>query len=500
MLDLQAFYQGAALLLDGWVLLAVIGGVAWGVLFAAVPGLSGTTAMAVLLPFTFSMSPLHALVLLIATFSGSMWGGAIPAVLINTPGSPAAIFTALDGYPMTRKGRASEALGISLASSVLGGAIGALLLLLLIVPLARFTLRFGPAEMFVVALFGLTVVAALAGRDFFKGMLAGVFGMLIGLIGLSPTGEERATFGLIELYDGVPLMPVLIGLIALPELTELMLRPRSDTASGDRPSLPRILKGCATVLRHPRLVLQSSVLGVSIGALPGAGGTIASIIAYNEGRRTSRAPETFGEGAPEGVIAAESANNAQEGGSLATMLALGLPGSSGTAVLLGALIMQGWAPGPRLVIDNAPIVYGALLSAFLNLFALYLLGLAACGIGARLARAPVSNLVPAVFILTCLGAYMVRGAVFDVYLLILFGAIGWLMRRHGYQPAAVVLGIILGPMADVQLVRIYQSFPEGIWIIFQRPISLALLAALALVLVLSARRRRQAGRGEGAAR
>ena len=247
-------------------------------------------------------------------------------------------------------------------------------------------------------------------------------------------------------------------------------------------------------------MLQSSVLGVMIGALPGAGGTIASIIAYNEGRRTSRTPEAFGKGTPEGVIAAESANNAQEGGSLATMLALGLPGSSGTAVLLGALIMQGWAPGPRLVIDNAPIVYGALLSSFVNLFALFGLGLAACGVGARLARAPASNLVPSVFILTCLGAFMVRGSVFDVYLLIIFGAIGWVMRRHGYQPAAVVLGIILGPMADVQLVRIYQSFPEGIWIIFQRPISLALLAALALVLVLSARRRRRAGRREGAAR
>jgi len=486
MFDVDAFLQATQLVIDWWMVPLVVFGVFWGIVFSAIPGLSGSTGMAVLLPFCFTLGPLYGLVLLLGVYTGAMWGGAIPAILINTPGSAPAIFTGLDGYPMARQGKASEALGMSIMASVAGGLVGSLALMVIIFPLASVTLRFGPPEMFMVAIFGLTIVSALAGKAFSKALLAGMFGMFLGMVGLSHTGTMRATFGSVDLLDGIPLMPVLIGMVAMPELFNLMARSSTKlSVDGQLPSLRRVWQGCVQTLQRPKILLQSSFVGLFVGALPGTGGDVASIVAYNESRRLSDRPDLYGKGNPDGLIAAEAANNSQEGGAIATMLALGFPGSSGTAVLLGALIMQGWVPGPRLFTENAPIVYAAILSTFFSLFALLALGILMCGVGARISRAPAKIVVPCIVVLTFIGAYVIRSSLFDVMILFVFGLLGWAMRRRGYPPAAVILGLVLGPMADAELVRIYQSFPEGIWAIFTRPISGLMAAVVAFFLLRS---------------
>lgn len=472
-LNTGAIVDGFLLVLDWRVIPLILGGVFWGIMFGAIPGFTGGVAMAVILPFTIPMPPLLALVLLLAIYTGSLWGGAVPAILLNTPGSPAAVCTTLDGYPMTRSGRASEALGISIMSSTLGGLIGIIALFFVIYPLGAFTLKFGPAEMFMVAVFGITIVASLAGKNFAKGLLAGAIGMLIGLIGISTTGADRVTFGVVELLDGVPIIPALIGLIAISELFVLTEQKfiSGDSISEERP-FQKVLAGCRTALRHYKLIIRSGLIGLGIGALPAAGGTVASIVSYNEARRLSADPDSYGRGNPAGIVAAEAANNASEGGSLATMLALGIPGSSGTAVLLGALILQGWIPGPRLFIDHADVIYGALLAEFLDLIVLMGMGIVFAVYGARVANIQTRILIPCVVVLTVLGAYVGRLIILDIWMLFGFGALGWLLKRHDYPTISVVLGIILGPLADGELVRIYQAFPEGIWIIFQRPISI----------------------------
>jgi putative tricarboxylic transport membrane protein len=483
LLDIGAIIDGFLLVLDWRVIPIVLGGVFWGILFGAIPGFTGGLAMAVILPFTIPMPPLLALVLLLAVYTGSLWGGAVPAILLNTPGSPAAVCTTLDGYPMTRSGKAPEALSISIIASELGGMTGVLALFFVIYPLGAFTLKFGPAEMFMVAVFGITIVASLAGKNFAKGLLAGAIGMLIGLIGISTTGADRATFGVVEMLDGIPIIPALIGLIAISELFVLIEQKfiAGDSVGNDRP-FQRVLAGCRTALCYPKVIIRSSLIGLGIGALPAAGGTVAGIVSYNESRRLSADPESFGRGNPVGIIAAEAANNASEGGSLATMLALGIPGSSGTAVLLGALILQGWIPGPRLFIDHADVIYGALLAEFLDLAVLMGLGIMIAVYGAKIIHIPTRILIPCVIVLTVMGSYMVRYVILDVWLLFAFGALGWLLKRRDYPTISVVLGLILGPLADGELVRIYQAFPEGIWIIFQRPISLGLVV---LTVVLS---------------
>jgi len=476
LLDIAAIVKGFHLVLDWRVVPLIFGGVLWGILFGAIPGFTGGVAMAVILPFTIPMPPILALVLLLAVYTGSLWGGAVPAILLNAPGSPAAVCTTLDGYPMTRSGKGAEALGISIMASTLGGLIGVIALFFVIFPLGVFTLKFGPAEMFMVAVFGITIVASLAGKNFAKGLLAGAIGMLIGLIGISTTGADRATFGIVEILDGIPIIPVLIGLIAISELFVLTEQGfiSGDSVDKGRP-FQKVLAGCRIALSYPKEIVRSALIGLSIGALPAAGGTVASIVSYNESRRLSTDPDSYGEGNPAGIVAAESANNASEGGSLATMLALGIPGSSGTAVLLGALILQGWIPGPRLFIDHADVIYGALLAEFLDLAVLMAMGIVCAMYGAKIANIQTKILIPCVVVLTVMGAYVVRLVVLDIWLLFAFGALGWLMKRHDYPPISIVLGLILGPLADSELVRIYQAFPEGIWIIFQRPISLGLV-------------------------
>lgn len=486
MLDLASIGQGFALLLDLNVILMMVFGLLFGIITGAIPGFSTPLAISVMLPLTFTMSPLVAIVFLTAVYAGGNFGSSISAILLNIPGSPQAIVTGLDGYPLTRMGRAHEALGTSVAASATGNLIGSFFLILVMPLIVVIALMFGPPEMFLVGVLGLVVIAALH-NSFLKAVIAGMFGVLISTIGMSSTGAIRGTHGYFELMDGIPVIPALVGLIGFSELFYMLQKAYvSDTPNQphDRRSTWRqLMSGYRTTFRYPVALLRSSSIGVLIGALPGAGATISSVVSYNEAQRYSKNPEAFGKGSSEGLLSAESANNASEGGALALMLALGIPGGLATAVLIGALMLQGLIPGPRLFMEQPQLVYGVMLAQFLTSVMLLLVGLAVCFYAARIVNITTAVLIPLIAVFSIIGTYAISLLMFDVGLMLLFAALGILLRRHDYPLIAVVLGIVLGPILDRQLLRVHQTFGGvELSIFLDRPVSLVLLGLLAISL------------------
>ncbi len=471
-MDFAPFIDGFSMIFGLKYIALMFGGVAFGLIMGAIPGLTGSMGIALLLPFTYSMDALDALVLLLSVYSGGLFGGGITAVLINTPGSPANLATVMDGYPMTLKGEAEKALGLGLYSSVIGGMIGCIFLLLVMEPLAAISLEFGPPEMFMIAIFGLTIVGSL-NKNILKSIYAGLFGILLGTIGMSPVGNIRGTFDNMYLLDGIPLIPALIGFLAIPELFNLISRSYVAQEFSQQLSGKKILFAVREIAQRPLLTLQSAFIGVLVGVMPAAGATIASLLSYNQAKQWSKKQEQFGTGIPEGIIASETANNASEGGALATMFVLGIPGSSSTAMLLGALMLKGWIPGPKLFLDNREIIYASLSSLFIQQFVMLAVGLALCVFAARVIAVPTKFLVPCIILFTILGAFSTRNALFDAALMFGFGMIGWLMKKGEFPVMPVILGIILGPIADRELLRTMQMF-DNFWIIFTRPITLGL--------------------------
>lgn len=476
MIEWQALMDGINEFMTWFNFLLIILGLFLGVVLGAIPGLTGSLGIALMLPITFTMDPLPAFVFLIAIYTGGLFGGAITAVLINTPGSPAAVATTLDGYPLTQQGQSGRALGLAVGSSAIGGFIGACVLLVIIQPLATVALKFGPTEMFVVAVFGLTIISSIQEGGFIKSVFAGLFGVLIGTIGMTDTGAMRGTFGNVYLLDGIPMIPALIGLFAISELFFLAEKQFVAKQANNQSYSLQILKGIKEVFKHPFNVIRSSAIGVFVGALPAAGSTIASLLSYNEAKRFSKRKSEFGKGNEEGIIAAESANNASEGGALATMLVLGIPGSASTAMLLGAVIMQGWVPGPRLFIDQSTVLYGVIFSMIVGLLFLILVGgIVSLGAG-RVINIPTRILIPIIVVFALIGAFATRNMLFDAFLVFIFGVIGWYLRRNNYPVIAVVLGLILGPIADTELLKSVQLHgADTLMAFFTRPVSLVLI-------------------------
>lgn len=476
MIEWDSFVNGIFLFLEWQNFVYIILGLTLGVVLAAIPGFTGSLGIAIMLPLTFSMEPLSAFVFLLSIYTGGLYGGAITAILINTPGSPAAVATTLDGYAMTKKGYAAKALGLSVGASTIGGFIGIVILILIIQPLASFALKFGAPEMFMIAVFGLTIIASIKGGSFTKSIYAGLFGILIGTIGMTNSGAMRGTFGNVNLIDGIPIIPALIGLFAVSELFFLLEKKYIASKETQDLSAKQLVSGVKTVLKYPFNVLRSSAIGVFIGALPAAGSTVASIMSYNEGKRASKKPDEFGKGSEEGIIAAESANNSSEGGALATLLVLGIPGSASTAMLLGAIIMQGWVPGPRLFIDHSDVLYGVLFSELVQEIFLLFIGGALALLAGRVVNVPTRILIPVITLFAIIGAFAVKGSLFDAFLVFFFGVLGWYLRKNDYPTIAVVLGLILGPIADQELARTVQLYGENTLLAFvQRPISLVIL-------------------------
>ncbi|MGB3424309.1 MAG: tripartite tricarboxylate transporter permease [Castellaniella sp.] len=504
MFELDSILGGAAMLADWSVIVMLLLGLLFGIITGAIPGFSTPLAISVMLPVTFPMSPLVAIVFLTAIYAGGNFGASISSVLLNIPGSPQAIMTGLEGYPMTRQGRAHEALGIALTASATGNLVGSFFLILVMPLIVLFALKFGPPEMFLVGVLGMTIIASLD-RSFLKVMIAGMFGVLISTTGMSSTGAVRGTFGYFELMDGIPIIPALIGLIGFSELYYMLKKQQlTDNAAAAATSRSaawaQLIKGYRQTFSYPVTLLRSCGLGVIVGALPGAGATIAAVIGYNEAKRGSKTPEQFGKGAPEGLIGAESANNASEGGALALMLALGIPGGLSTAVLIGALMLQGLIPGPRLFMDSPDLVYGVMLAQFVTSACLLGVGLLVCFWAVRIVHVPTSVLIPVIAVFSIAGTYAVQLLMFDVWLMLIFAVLGIVLHRFGYSLIAVVLGIVLGPILDSELLRTYQAYGGiGPSVFLQRPVALILLALLVFSLVTAVLRMRRQKAKEAAA-
>lgn len=449
-----------------WVnLAAVVIGVIAGICVGALPGLSATMAISVLIPFTFGMDPLVALGMMAGIYNGAMYGGSIPAVLLRIPGTPAAVATSFDGYPMAQKGQGGYALQVAVVSSSIGGIASALVLMLLAPPLAKVTLLFGPAEIFWVAVFGMSAIVFLLGGDVLKGLVSACFGIFVSLIGADTiTGYDRYTFGHLELLDGINIVVLLVGLYALPPAIALLEEVLDvDTSNTGRLNTISIWKAIPGMLKYWKTWLRSSVIGVLIGILPGAGGSMAAFLSYNEARRASSNPDEWGLGEPEGVAASETSNNADTASALIPALTLGIPGTSVAAVMLGGLLIHGLQPGPMLFRENPGVVFGFMWQFLFAAMLLIVLGGAlATNSFAQVLRLPRPLLGAIIIALVFVGVYSINGRLFDVYLMLGFGFIGYFMDKLKFPLPPVVLGLILGGFAEQNL-RLALRIGGGDW-------------------------------------
>ncbi|MBI2204887.1 MAG: tripartite tricarboxylate transporter permease [Candidatus Rokubacteria bacterium] len=480
---LQNLGMGFAIALMPVNLLYCFVGVLIGTAIGVLPGIGPVTAVAVLLPLTFGMNPTSGLIMLAGIYYGSQYGGSTTAILINTPGESASIMTCLDGYQMARKGRAGPALGMAAIGSFIAGTIGVVLLMFLARPLVTVALSFGPAEYFALMLLALCTLGGIVGQSVAKGLLAGAFGLFLGTIGADPmTGAARFTYGIPSLLDGLEFLPVAIGLFAVAEVLTTAERSLEreiyDTRIAGLLPTREDWRACRVTL--PR----ASLIGFVIGVLPGAGSTLASMLAYLAEKRASRYPERFGTGVIEGVAAPEAANNAASAGAMVPLLTLGVPGSGTTAVMLGALMLWGLRPGPLLFEKNADLVWGLIASMYVGNVMLLILNLPLIGLWVRLLRVPTRVLLPLILVFSFTGTYAVSNNVFDLYVMVTFGIIGFVLQRYEFPVAPIVLGLILGPMLETHLRRAL-ILSRGDWSTFvERPISAFLLAAVVVYLAL----------------
>ena len=474
--------QGLLANLNPAMLLLVLVGTLSGMAIGAMPGLSATMGVALLVPFTFAMEPTSGLILLGAFYMGAIYGGSFTAILVNAPGTPSSIATTFDGYPLTKKGRSEYAIVGATMGSFVGGIIGVIALIFLAPPLAQFSLRFGPQEYFWVAIFGLTIIASLATESLLKGLIGCLIGLLLATVGIAPVGGDvRFIFGESTLQGGIPLVPALIGLFTIPEIIRLVARRTRDAALADddqqkKDTLWGMVKD---VLSRWGNLLRSSLIGAAVGILPGAGGSIANLIAYNEAKRASKHPETFGTGEIDGVIAPESANNATVGGGLIPTLTLGVPGTPPDAIILGVLLLQGLRPGAQLFETSGPLVYTFIIALAVAAVMMVPVGLiAGRGLQRGIMALPVRYLAPSITVLAIVGAYAIRNSVFDVFIMLALGVVAYLLNRVGIGGAPIVLGLVLGTIAETGLVQgiLTSSGEEMPWLtFFTRPISIVLL-------------------------
>lgn len=478
--NLMAAFGG---LLSWQPLLVIVCGVLAGILVGAMPGLSPSMGVALLVPFTYGMSPTLALILLVSVYIAACYGGSITAITINAPGTAASMVTTFDGYPLTAQGRPGMALGVSVVSSSVAGMIGALLLIFFSVPLAAVAVRFHPAEYFALALFGLATVASLAGKKWLKAFIAAALGLALNTVGTDPiSGAERFTFGFSALSDGFNLIPALIGLFAISEvLTAISQKDfeakSTSTKGGEWPRWRDYWKLKFTIL-------SSSLIGTVVGIFPGAGSTIASFLSYDFAKRTSRTPEAFGKGSLSGVAAAESANSASVGGALVPLLTLGIPGSATSAVLIGAMMIHKLTPGPMLFYNKPDIIYGLFAAMLLANLVLLLVGLLGSRLWVKITAVPRVPLYTLITLMCVIGCYASRNSLFDVYCGIAFGLLGWVMKRYGFPVAPVILGLVLGSVAESNFRRAIMM--DGSEVFFARPLSaiLLILAALSFLIPL----------------
>jgi len=465
-----------------------LGGVVAGTVIGSLPGLTATMAVAVLVPITFSMTPASALILMGAIYTGAIYGGAYSAILLNTPGTPSAIATTFDGFPMAKRGDGDLAITLACLASVVGGIVGAFFLLILAPPLADVALAFGPVEYFWLAVFGLTLISALSKGNLLKGLIGACLGLLLSMIGVAEiSADVRFTFGSQVLLGGIETVSALIGLYCVPVLIDLVATSDKHLKVTHAPKGFRLKESLRISWTHKFNLLRSSVIGTLVGILPGAGGSIAGLVAYSEARRTSKTSSQFGQGAPEGIQATESANNATVGGGFIPTLVLGIPGTPPDAVILGALLIQGVRTGPALFAGDGSIVYtfifGLIIATILMLPTGLIIGRYAYK---SIITVPKAMLVPTVAFMTMIGTYAIRNSISDVVIMISLGVLGWLLNRAGFSPSPIVLGLILGSIAEqgfVQAWVIGSASDNLTGMFFGRPISIAIVLFIALTVI-----------------
>ncbi|HYC48168.1 MAG TPA: tripartite tricarboxylate transporter permease [Burkholderiales bacterium] len=455
---LQHILNGFAVCLQPINLWYTFLGVFLGTIVGVLPGIGPSASMALLIPVTFGMNPTSALIMMAGIYYGTKYGGSTTSILIRTPGEAASVMTSIDGYEMAKNGRAGAALAVSAIGSFIAGTIGVIALTLFAIPLTSMALKFGPAEYFTLMLFAMTAVASLAGSSPGKGMLSAILGLMIATIGIDlQSGQPRYTMGVPEFQDGVGFVVVVVGLFAVAEV----FRGMEQIHHGTAPQMIKI-KGKLWLTREEWQrsigpIWRGGIIGFIIGVLPGAGGTIASILAYTTEKRLSKHPQEFGHGAIEGVAGPEAANNSDTAGAMVPLLTLGVPGGGATAVLLGAFIMYGIQPGPLLFQNRPDLVWGLIDSMYVGNVMLLILNLPLIGIFVRLLYIPTGILYPLIIAISVIGAYAINGSMMDLYLILFFGVLGYLFEKVDIPVAPLVLSLVLGGIME-------QSFRQAMTI------------------------------------
>ncbi len=471
--------MGLMTILEPMNFLAVFMGVLGGMIIGSLPGLTAPMGCALLIPFTYTMQPVPAITMLVSLYCGATFGGSIAAILVHAPGTPAAAATTFDGYPLAQKGQAGKALGMACISSALGGLFSVVVLILLAPMLASIAIKFGPPEYFALSVFGLSMISSLGSKSVVKNLLGGTIGVFISCIGMdSISGFSRYDFGFTHLMDGVSFIPVMIGLFAAAEVF------RQAEQGVRKIVIDRKISGLLPTWKEIKSVkttlIRSSLIGTFIGILPAEGGTVASFIGYNEAKRFSKEPDKFGTGVLEGVAAPECANNSATGGAMIPTMALGIPGSGTTAVILGALLVHGMRPGPLLFIQNTDVVYAVFIGMFFANLMFLGLGLGGAKVFSQILRVPNYVLSPIIMVLCVVGTYALHNNMADVWIMLICGLVGYKMKEYGFAAAPIVLGLVLGELIEISLRRSLIVFDNNALIFFTRPWALAFIVLTVL--------------------
>ena len=464
-------------------LLLTVFGTVVGVVIGCLPGLSGSMGIILLLPLTYTLEKSAALVMLCGIFCGSMFGGSVSAILLRTPGTPSATATLLDGYPLAQQGKAGKAIGIAAVSSCIGGIISTICLIFIAPQLAKVALKFHSADYFALALFGISIMASAAGKNILKGLISGAIGLLISMVGTDPlVGAARFNFGSTKMLIGFPQLAVLIGVFAISEVFT-QVQGGKNVVEIKEQAVTNVFPSFKEIKGFLLAAIVGSLIGVFIGIVPGTGGAIAVFMAYNVAQKISRHPERFGHGSYEGVAAPEAANNGTTGGALIPMLCLGIPGDTVTSVMLGALTLIGVTPGPQLFTQNASIVYAIFAGMIVIQFLMLGFGVLFARVAPKVLRIPVKYLMPIIMALCIVGAFCLSNQVYHVAVAIAFGFIGYFMKKFGFPGAPLVLGVILGPIAEKNLDRALQLSRNDWSVFFRRPIALTfILLSIGMIL------------------
>ncbi|WP_416350061.1 tripartite tricarboxylate transporter permease [Mammaliicoccus lentus] len=483
-MNAELLKEGFLSVLDPLTLLLIVAGLVIGVFLGALPGIGSSMAIVLALPFTYFLDVVPAIALLVTIYVGSTYGGSITAILFNTPGTPESVATTFDGYPLAQKGQAGKALGLAISSSAFGGIFAVLVMLFLSPWLSQFALKMHSSEYFALAFLGMAVISSIGSKNTIKAIISGLMGIFISTIGVDPiTATDRFTFNSIELMNGISYIPIMIGAFALSEVFTQIV----GNQDGDNGASSKIKVGAYKLrefLSYKWVALKSSIIGTVIGILPGTGGSIASFVSYGVAMRTSKNQEEFGKGSEEGLVAPESSNNAAAGGAMIPTLILGIPGSPTTAVILAALILHGLQPGPQLLTDQPILLYSVFFAMFIASVLTFVVGRFGIQVFELLLKLPYSIIATFIILLSLLGAFAVDNNIFNVWIMLIFGVVGYLMKIFDFSVPSLILGIVLGPLMEESFRRHLLLNNGNYMSFFHSPITVIILSLSLLAILL----------------